>query len=213
MVAELEAKEVSRGSMDSLRTDLPTEAARERRKKRHSGSRGWRKRCVKHRSEKKNLEARMQEEIRRQVQIAVSASKQASEPGFNISQSVQLKSSCASTEIPNQGDIGLCFPMDDITEPCTSCELHISKGNSIIKVDIGLVNPTDRTKTPRILGNIIQEGYATISVDKAEKGFSDLPLDIPGGDGEKTLGEAEKTFHSMAQALHHHSRDVGSTSS
>ena len=53
MVAELEAKEVSRGSMDSLRTDLPTEAARERRKKRHSGFRGWRKRCVKHRSGKK----------------------------------------------------------------------------------------------------------------------------------------------------------------
>jgi hypothetical protein len=53
MVAELEAKEVSRGSMDSLKTDLPTEAARERRKKRHSGSRGWRKRCVKHRSGKK----------------------------------------------------------------------------------------------------------------------------------------------------------------
>ena len=26
------------------------------------------------------------------------------------------------------------------------------------------------------------------------KGFSDLALDIPGGDGEKTLGEAEKTF-------------------
>jgi hypothetical protein len=61
-------------------------------------------------------------------------------------------------------------------------------------VAIGLVNPTDRTKTPRIHRNIIQEGYATISVDKAKKGFSDLPLDIPGGDGEKTLGEAEKTF-------------------
>ena len=36
MVAELEAKKVSRGSMDSLRIDLPTEAARERRKKRHA---------------------------------------------------------------------------------------------------------------------------------------------------------------------------------
>ena len=52
-VTELEAKEVYRGSMDSLRTDLPTEAIRERRKKRHSGSKGWRKRCVKHRSGKK----------------------------------------------------------------------------------------------------------------------------------------------------------------
>ena len=112
----------------------------------------------------------MQEEIRRQVQIAVSASKQASEPGSKqASVSAQLKSSYASTEIPKQGDIGLRFPMDEVTEPCTSCELHILKGNSTIKVVIGLVNPIDRTKTPRIHGNIIQEGYATISVDKAEK--------------------------------------------
>ena len=150
---------------------------------------------MKHRSGE-NLEARMQEEIRWQVQIAVSASKQASEPGINISPPAQLKSRCASTEIPNQGDIGLRFPVDDVTEPCTTCELHIPKGNSTIKVAIGLVNPIDR-KTPRIHGNIIQEGYATILVDKAEKGFSDLPLDI----------------HSMVQALHHHSWDVASTSS
>jgi hypothetical protein len=54
-VAELEAKEVSHESMDSFRTDLPTEATRERRKKRHSGSKGWRKRCVNHRSGKKFL--------------------------------------------------------------------------------------------------------------------------------------------------------------
>jgi hypothetical protein len=55
VVAELEAKEVSRGSMDSLRTDLSAEAARERRKKRHNGSRGWSKRCMNHRSGKKSL--------------------------------------------------------------------------------------------------------------------------------------------------------------
>ena len=61
--------------------------------------------------------------------------------------------------------------MDDVTEPGTTCELHIPKGNSTIKVAIGLVNPIDQTKTPRIHGNIIQEGYATISVDKAEKRF------------------------------------------
>ena len=59
--------------------------------------------------------------------------------------------------------------MDDVTEPCTSCELHIPKGNSTIKVAIGLINPIDRTKTPRIHGNIIQEGYATISADKLKK--------------------------------------------
>ena len=95
----------------------------------------------------------MQEEIRRQVQIAVSASKQASEPGSKqASVSAQLKSSCASTEIPKQGDTGLRFPVDDVTEPCTSCELHIPKGNSTIKVAIGLVNPIDRTKTQGFMG-------------------------------------------------------------
>jgi len=31
-------------------------------------------------------------------------------------------------------------------------------------------------------------------VDKVSKGYEDLALDIPGGDGEKTLGEAEKAY-------------------
>ena len=37
-------------------------------------------------------------------------------------------------------------------------------------------------------------GYASVSVDRVEKGCGNVPLDIEGGDGEKTLGEAEKTF-------------------
>ena len=48
--------------------------------------------------------------------------------------------------------------------------------------------------TPRIHGAIIPHGYVSVLVDRVNKGFSDLALDIPGGDGEKTLGEAEKTF-------------------
>ena len=141
------------------------------------------------------LEDRMHEEIKKQVQIYVTASKRASsEPGINISPSAQLKSSCASVQIPNQGDKGVRFPVDDITEPCTSCELHIPKDNSTVKVAIGIVSPIDATKKPRIHGNIIPQGYASVSIDKAEKGFRDHPLDIPRGDGEKTLGEAEKTF-------------------
>ena len=43
-------------------------------------------------------------------------------------------------------------------------------------------------------GAIIPPGYVSVSVDRVNKGFSDLALDILGGDGEKTLGEAEKTF-------------------
>jgi hypothetical protein len=91
-------------------------------------------------------------------------------------------------------DAELCVPVDDVTKPFTSCELHIPKDNGTVKVAIGVVNPIDRTKTPRIHGAVVPAGYATVSVDKAIEGFSDVPLDIHGGDGEKTVGEAEKSF-------------------
>jgi len=76
----------------------------------------------------KALEERMNEEIKRQVQMAVSSMQRqtALEPIVNISPPSQLKSSCASTEMPTiQDDVGLHFPVDDITEPLTTCELHI----------------------------------------------------------------------------------------
>ena len=86
------------------------------------------------------------------------------------------------------------FPVDDITEPIT-CELHILDGNNAsIMVAVGVVSPIDRTKTPRIHGSVIQPGYASVSVDRVLKGYNNVPLDIEGDDGEKTLGEAEKTF-------------------
>ena len=66
--------------------------------------------------------------------------------------------------------------------------------NASIMVAVGVVSPIDRTKTTRIHGSVIQPGYASISVDRVLKGYSNVPLDIEGGDGEKTLGEAEKTF-------------------
>jgi hypothetical protein len=84
--------------------------------------------------------------------------------------------------------------MDDITQPLTTCELHIPKGNATVMVAISVVSPIDPTKTPRIHGTIISHGYASISVDRVTKGFSDVALEIPGCDGEKTLGEAEKAF-------------------
>ena len=71
----------------------------------------------------------MQEEIKRQVQLAMSQMQ--STPGVTISPVGQMKSSCASTELPViQGDAGLRFPVDDITEPLTTCELHIPDGNN-----------------------------------------------------------------------------------
>ena len=84
--------------------------------------------------------------------------------------------------------------MDDITAPFTSCELHIPKDNATIMVALSVFSPPNPTKTPRIHGVIIPPRYVSVSVDRVNKGFSDLALDIPGGDREKTLEEAEKTF-------------------
>ena len=44
------------------------------------------------------------------------------------------------------------------------------------------------------MGAPIQPRYARVAVDKVSKGYEDLALDISGGDGEKTLGEAEKAY-------------------
>ena len=83
--------------------------------------------------------------------------------------------------------------MDDVTTLMTSIELHIPRGDDTIKVAVGVYNPPDPTKTPKIHGALIPSQYSTVSVDKVCKGYDNVALDIPGGDGEKTLGEAEKT--------------------
>ena len=125
----------------------------------------------------KDIQARMHDEIRKQVQIAMSAQRQASDPGINIiSPPDQLKSSCASTELPNQDDAMLRFPVDDITAPYTSCELNIPKENATIMVALDVFSPLDPTKTPRIHGAIIPPGYVSVSVDRVNKGFSDCLL-------------------------------------
>jgi len=49
-------------------------------------------------------------------------------------------------------------------------------------------------RTPRIHSRPVPAGYASVSVDRAKRGCGSVPLEIEGGDGEKTLGEAEKTF-------------------
>jgi hypothetical protein len=88
----------------------------------------------------------------------------------------------------------MCFPVDDITASLTSCELHIPEGNATVKVATGVVSPIDPTKTPRIHSVVIPPRYASVLVDRVVKGHENVALDIEGGDGEKTLGEAEKTF-------------------
>ena len=59
---------------------------------------------------------------------------------------------------------------------------------------IDVVNPIDRTRTPRIHNRPVPAEYASVSVVRFEKGCGSVPLEIEGGHGEKTLGEAEKTF-------------------
>jgi hypothetical protein len=61
------------------------------------------------------------------------------------------------------------FPVDDVTTPLTSCELHILEGNATVKVATGVISPIDSTKTPRIHSVVIPPGYASISVDRVVK--------------------------------------------
>jgi hypothetical protein len=144
------------------------------------------------------LKATMNEQIRKAMEEVVSSCLQSlSQPATNISPgSAQLKSRCASTEVPmrQDDDAGMCFLVDDITAPLMSCELHISEGNATVKVATGLISPIDPTKTTRIHSVAIPLRYASVSVDRVVKGHENVALDIEGGDGEKTLGEAEKTF-------------------
>ena len=103
----------------------------------------------------KDMQARMQDEIRKQVQIAMSAQRQASDLGININISPpdQLKNICASMELPNQDDVMVRFPVDDITAPFTSCELHIPKGNATIMVALGVFSSRSYQDTKNLWGN------------------------------------------------------------
>jgi hypothetical protein len=128
----------------------------------------------------------MREEVKRQVQAALSEMMRggatSSQPAdVNISPLCQLKSNYASTEVPTvQADAKLRFSMDDLTEPVTSCELHILEGTGTKKVAVSVVNPIDRMRTPRIHGQLVLEGYAHVLVDRVEQGCDSVPLDIEG---------------------------------
>jgi hypothetical protein len=112
-------------------------------------------------------------------------------------------------------DAGMRFPVDDVTTLLTSCELHIPEGNAIVKVATGVISPIDPTRTPRIHSVAIPPRYASVSVDRVVKGHENMVVDIEGGDGEKTLGEAEKTFicwknnTSLFLGCRHHNRPLG----
>ena len=79
------------------------------------------------------------------------------------------------------------YPVDDIIEN-TNCELHSKMKNISMKVadDVAFTN------TPEATFHCIPipEGYARVMVDEVVEPYSMLALDIAGGDGERTLGEA-----------------------
>ena len=78
--------------------------------------------------------------------------------------------------------------------PLTPSELYIPMGNSTVMVATGIVSPMDPDKTARIHGNPIPPGYYSVNVDRVIKDYREVALDFPGGDGKKTLGEAEHAF-------------------
>ena len=118
------------------------------------------------------MDMRMQEEIKWQVALYLSSQRQSTtlEHGVNISLP-QLRSNCASTELPNQDDALQHFLMDDITEKMTPCELHIPMGNSTVVVATDIVSFVDPEKTPRSRGNPIPPGYYSVNVDRVVKDY------------------------------------------
>ena len=129
------------------------------------------------------------------LQLSSQRQLSTSEHAVNVSPP-QLRSSCASTELPNQDDALQHFSADDITVPLTPCELHIPLGNtgSIVLVAHGIVSPMVPDKTSTIHGNPIPPGYYSILVDRVIKDYREVPLDFPRGDGEKTLWQVEHSF-------------------
>ena len=70
----------------------------------------------------------------------------------------------------------------------TNCELHFKMKNISMKVAdaVAYTNPPEAT----FYCNPIPAGYARVVVDEVVDQYSGLELDIPGGDEERTLGEA-----------------------
>ena len=82
-------------------------------------------------------------------------------------------------------------PVDDITVR-TPCELLYQQRKKIKLVAHGIAEVPIQGGT--IHGVQIPEGYARVMVDRVERGWEDLKLEIPRGDGEEELGQALHTW-------------------
>ena len=78
-------------------------------------------------------------------------------------------------------------PVDDITVR-TPCEHLYQQRKKIKLVAHGIAEVPIQSGT--IHDVQIPEGYARVMVDRVERGWEDLDLEIPGGDGEEELGQA-----------------------
>ena len=106
----------------------------------------------------------------------------------------QRCSSVTSTEHPaaDRGEtVAEHCPVDDIAVR-TPCELLFPLRKKLKVVAHGVAEVPVQGGT--IQGMTILEGYARVMVDRVEKGWEDLDLEIPGGDGEEELGQAHHTL-------------------
>jgi len=83
------------------------------------------------------------------------------------------------------------YPVDDIAVR-TPCELLFPLRKKLKVVAHGVAEVPVQGGT--IHGMTIPEGYARVMVDRVEKGWEDLDLEIPAGDGEEELGQALHTW-------------------
>ena len=139
---------------------------------------------------------RLEEEVQHQVAIALSQQQQAQtvppEPNVAAGHMSQRKSSCASTDVAVEttgiqdaveATAPQRFPVDEITQR-TSCDLK----NFMFTVAYGTVMPTQPGDVYH--GQQIPPGYTRVGMEQVCQGWETLELDIPRGDGERTLAEA-----------------------
>ena len=80
------------------------------------------------------------------------------------------------------------YPVDDITEK-TNCELHAPMLNITCPVATGYALPHQPGATFHF--GVIPAGFARVGVTKIMPGMNSIELEIPGAEGEKTLGDVE----------------------
>ena len=83
------------------------------------------------------------------------------------------------------------YPVDDITVR-TPCELLYQLRKKLKVVTHGIAEVPVQGGT--IHGMAIPEGYARVMIDRVEKGWENLDLEIPRGDGEEELGQGLHTL-------------------